>query len=138
MTESSRAMTTPQPIEWVEPLEPQPFCGDFTVERSLSYEGRMHFYNDTLSRHHTTTIPFSRGDVVEHNSKRVRITSVDCKLVKDVTEAEAEAAGFRAWKYYGVDISVLKDFKERWEGDHPQPPFDSSYCWLVRGVEVEG
>jgi len=125
-------MTTPQSIAWVKPLEPPPDLVEPVIY--AQYVNRVQF-EDRKGHGFLRYIqkPWLPNDIIDGH----RVTSVECKMVKDVTEAEAEAAGFRAWKYYGVDISVLKDFKERWEGDHPQHPFDSSYCWLVRGELVK-
>jgi hypothetical protein len=82
---------------------------------------------------------------MEYVGGKHEITSVDCKLVRDIGLDECVAAGVGGLAgngfYRGDDDSRGSEpdrlFFDQWQHDHPTHPWDSSWAWFV-GVRRVG
>jgi len=114
---------------WVEPLEPQPY----TVR---GYERWYRMPSGGLALNCYDS-PYQPGQIIDGK----RITSVEYKMVKDVTEEEIEMLGFRK-PPVGQEppkgpIRTCNDFKVWWTVTYPSIPFDKAWVWLISAKLVK-
>jgi len=70
-----------------------------------------------------------------------RITSVECKMVRDVTDEEIVSLGFRKPPVGQTPpkgpIRTANDFKVWWTATYPSHPFDKAWVWLISAKLVK-